>query len=168
MGYGMIRVQQNSYEFLSMGTIHLSKLENHHKRLKRIYERVSYLVKEYKPSVCAIESPFYGKNVQSMLKLGRAQGVAIAAMLTAEIPVFEYAPKKIKQSITGSGNASKNQVAAMINRLLEIKNQSKYFDATDGIAVALCHHFQTSRTNNGSSSHTSWEEYIKSNPDKVT
>ncbi len=169
MGYGLIEVIGKKCRFIGMGTIHLSKFSDHQERLKRIDERMEYLIKEYTPNVCAIESPFYGKNVQSMLKLGRAQGVAMAAALRADVPVFEYAPKKIKQSITGNGNASKEQVAAMILRILDIKTKPKFLDATDGIAAALCYFFQNSNAIDfqGSKEASNWEQFVKQNPEKI-
>ena len=167
MGYGIIRTSGQIMELLSMGSIHLSKYKNHQLKLKNIFERMTYLIGEYKPDFCAIESPFYGKNVQSMLKLGRAQGVCMAAVLTKDIPVVEYSPKKIKLAITGNGNASKQQVAAMLQRLCEFEERPKFLDATDALATAVCHHFQGSL---GSENHTSfrnWTDFLKNNPERI-
>jgi crossover junction endodeoxyribonuclease RuvC len=144
--------------------IHLSKYESHELRLKKIFERVLSLVDEYHPDEVALEAPFYGKNVQSMLKLGRAQGVAMSAALYREIPIIEYAPKKVKQSVTGNGNASKEQVAKMLMTLLSIKEMPKLLDATDALAVALCHHFQKGGT---AKSSKSWNSFLKDNPDRI-
>ena len=142
MGYGLIQVKGNKAELINMGVLHLSKLNSHELKLKKIFERTLQLVEEYKPDEFAVEAPFFGKNVQSMLKLGRAQGVAMAAALYRDVPIFEYSPKKIKMSITGSGKASKEQVASMLQSLLKIEKLPKHLDATDGLAAAMCHHFQ--------------------------
>lgn len=150
-----------------MGVIHLSKYEDSLEKLKIIYEKVQGLIENYHPGACAIETPFYGKNVQSMLKLGRAQGVAIASALTNNVPVFEYSPKKIKQSVTGNGNASKEQVAAMLQRLCKFELQPKFLDATDGLAAALCHHFQNKVAATGSKKLSGWTDFIKQNPGRL-
>ena len=149
-----------------MGVIHLSKLQSHEEKLKKIFSRILNLVDEYKPNEVAIEAPFYGKNIQSMLKLGRAQGVAMAASLYRNIPIFEYAPKKIKMAITGNGNASKEQVSGMLKSILNIKDMPKNLDASDGLAAALCHFYQN-KTLNSSSNYSNWSSFIKSNPDKI-
>lgn len=162
MGYGLIAIKGNAMSMITMGIIHLSKIDDHHLKLQRIFNRVVSLIDEFHPDELSIEAPFFGKNVQSMLKLGRAQGVAIAAALSRELPVAEYAPKKIKQSITGNGNASKEQVAKMLQQLLAIKELPKYLDATDGVAAAVCHHFQNKlpQTNAGKG----WESFLAANP----
>lgn len=164
MGYGIICVKGTKLELLQYGVIHLSKYEGHELKLKKIFERVLHLLDEYHPDEVALEAPFFGKNVQSMLKLGRAQGVAMAAALYREIPIVEYAPRKVKQSVTGNGNASKEQVAKMIMTLLKIKELPKLLDATDALGVALCHHFQrgTSEAKNGS-----WKHFLNENPGRV-
>jgi crossover junction endodeoxyribonuclease RuvC len=133
-------------------------------KLKKIFERVSAIIHEFQPDEVALEAPFYGKNVQSMLKLGRAQGVAMAAALTREIPITEYAPKKVKQSVTGNGNASKEQVAKMLMGLLGIKEAPKLLDATDALAVALCHHYQGGKP---VSAGKSWKNFITNNPNRI-
>ena len=166
MGYGLITIENKKYDLLSMGVLHLSKLNSHELKLKKIFERTLALIEEYKPDELAVEAPFYGKNVQSMLKLGRAQGVAMSAALYRDIPIFEYSPKKIKMSITGNGNASKEQVASMLKSLLDIKELPKHLDATDGLAAALCHHFQKN-TSSDSKSYTGWKSFIAENPKKV-
>ena len=164
MGYGIICIKGASLTLIQYGVIHLSKYAGHELKLKKIFERVLSLVDEYMPDEVALEAPFFGKNVQSMLKLGRAQGVAMSAALYRSIPIVEYAPRKIKQSVTGNGNASKEQVAKMLMTLLTIKELPKLLDATDAVAVAVCHHYQ-----NGSS-HTkskSWESFLKENPQRL-
>lgn len=172
MGYGVLLVKDNQLKLLSMGIIDLSKLANHQLKLKKIFERVSWLCKEYLPDECAIEAPFYSKNVQSMLKLGRAQGVSMAAALSLNIPIEEYAPRKIKQSITGNGNASKEQVAAILQQLVKYESTPKFLDATDALAAAVCHHFQF-RPNNSSPTNTagagakSWKAFISANPTRL-
>lgn len=150
-----------------MGVIHLSKYEDPLQKLKIISEKVEGLIESYGPTACAIEAPFFGKNVQSMLKLGRAQGVAIAAALTNGVPVFEYSPKKIKQSVTGNGNASKEQVAAMLQQLCKFELQPKFLDATDGLAAAICHHFQSRVVSSQGKKVTGWADFIKQNPKRL-
>lgn len=165
MGYGLIHIQNNRPALLSLGVIKLEKYVEHSDRLKKIFERVVGLIEEYKPDELAIEAPFFGKNVQSMLKLGRAQGVAIAAALSKNVPMMEYSPKKIKMSVTGNGNASKEQVAAMLQNLLNFKNTEEYLDATDALAAAMCHYFQGKSTGTGAKkSYSGWSAYIKDNP----
>jgi len=166
MGYGLIRQMGSKVELVSLGVIQLNKYNNQALKLKKIFEKTLALIDEYQPDEFAIEAPFYGKNVQSMLKLGRAQGIAMASALYRSIPIFEYSPKKIKQSITGSGNASKEQVAAMLVNLLSIKEPPKYLDATDGLAAAVCHYFQKSPETTGES-FSGWKQFITKNPDRV-
>jgi crossover junction endodeoxyribonuclease RuvC len=164
MGYGIISIKGSRLHLLQYGVIHLSKYEGHELKLKKIFDRVLNLVDEYHPDEVALEAPFYGKNIQSMLKLGRAQGVAMAAALYREIPITEYAPKKVKQSVTGNGNASKEQVAKMLMTLLGIKELPKLLDATDALAVALCHHFQKGESKTKASS---WKTFLSEHPDRV-
>ncbi|WP_028979501.1 crossover junction endodeoxyribonuclease RuvC [Sporocytophaga myxococcoides] len=164
MGYGLIHIRKSKIDLLQFGVIHLSKYSNHGIKLSKIFERVVQLIDEYHPDEMAIESPFYGKNVQSMLKLGRAQGVAIAAAISREVPISEYAPKKVKQSVTGNGNASKEQVSSMLCTLLKIQEAPKLFDATDALAVALCHHFQGGPLKVTSGN---WSSFLKDNPDRI-
>ena len=166
MGYGLIHIKENKMELIQMGVLHLSKLGSHELKLKRIFERTLQLVDEYKPDELAVEAPFFGKNVQSMLKLGRAQGVAMSAALYRDVPIFEYAPKKIKMAITGKGTASKEQVAAMLKSLLNIKEMPKHLDATDGLAAAVCHYFQRHPSGTGKK-YTGWGSFLKDNPDKL-
>jgi crossover junction endodeoxyribonuclease RuvC len=167
MGYGIIHIRGNGMQLIASGVIHLDKLDDHALRLKKIFDRTIWLIDEFKPDELSIEAPFFGKNVQSMLKLGRAQGVAIAAAMSRDIPIFEYSPKKIKQSITGNGNAAKEQVAAMLQQLLKFKESPKYLDATDGLAAAVCHYFQrnTSSTSSGKS-YSGWKDFIVNNPSR--
>jgi len=166
MGYGIIHILNNKMSLIAMGSIDLSKLGDHFLKLKKIFERTEYLINEYKPDELAIEAQFLGKNPQSMLKLGRAQGVSMAAALTKDIPVSEYAPKKIKQSITGKGTASKEQVAGMLKNILKLKTLPKHLDATDGLAVAVCHYFQMGKPTS-SKSYSGWEAFIKDNPKRT-
>ena len=166
MGYGIIHIQNNKMSLIAMGSIELSKLETHFLKLQKIFERTEYLINEYKPDEFSIEAPFLGQNPQSMLKLGRAQGVSIAAALSKNIPVSEYAPKKIKQSITGRGTASKEQVAGMLKNLFKLKSLPKHLDATDGLAVAVCHYFQMDNPTS-EKSYSGWEAFIKDNPKRT-
>lgn len=168
LGYGVIKNNGQKLSLISLGTIDLSKYSSHQAKLKKIFERISYLIKQYRPSCCAIEAPFYGKNVQSMLKLGRAQGVAITVAMLHEIPVMEYSPKKIKLSVTGNGNASKEQVAGMLQRLLSFKTLPKNKDATDGLAAAVCHHFQNRITVPGKKGYKNWKEFAATNPERIS
>jgi crossover junction endodeoxyribonuclease RuvC len=165
MGYGVLKIVGTKLELISMGAIQIKETDTGLK-LKRIFERVLALVVEHKPDHMALEAPFFGKNVQSMLKLGRAQGVAMAAGLSRDVPISEYAPRKIKQSITGNGAASKEQVAARLQNLLKIKELPKFLDATDGLAVALCHYYQ-STSKIPASGKKGWESFIRQNPDRV-
>lgn len=168
MGYGVLRIVNNKPEMLAMGVLQLSKYDDTYLRLRRIFERVLSLIDEYLPDELAIEAPFFGKNVQSMLKLGRAQGVAMAAALSRDIPVFEYAPLKIKMAITGNGRAAKEQVAYMLQQFLKIpqENMLPQLDATDGLAAAVCHFFETN-TPTQTKKFTSWKDFINKNPGKV-
>ncbi|MBT3242373.1 MAG: crossover junction endodeoxyribonuclease RuvC [Bacteroidetes bacterium] len=167
MGYGLISVTGNRLDLVTMGVIHLRKLQDHYRKLGLIYQRIESIIKEFKPDAVSYEAPFYGNNVQSMLKLGRAQGVAMAPAILHNIPVFEYAPRKIKQSITGNGNASKEQVAHMVYSLLKIEEKAQYFDATDGIAAAICHHFQSQKPMGGKEA-KDWKEFIRKNPGRIS
>lgn len=164
MGYGIIHIKAGKPELLGTGVIKLEKYDDHALRLQKIFERTIGIIEEYKPDELAIEAPFFGKNVQSMLKLGRAQGVAIAAALSKNIPITEYSPKKIKMSITGNGNASKEQVAAMLQHLLKFKNTSEHLDATDALGAAMCHYFQNSKPGGTKKSYTGWKAFLADNP----
>ncbi|MDR0798598.1 MAG: crossover junction endodeoxyribonuclease RuvC [Dysgonamonadaceae bacterium] len=168
MGYGLLKVTDNKPSLMAMGVLELNKYDDQYLRLRRIFERVIGIIDEFLPDELAIEAPFFGKNVQSMLKLGRAQGVALAAALSRDIPIFEYAPLKIKMSITGNGRAAKEQVADMLRNYLKIpkENMLPQLDATDGLAAALCHFFQS---NNPVSStpYRSWKDFINKNEKRV-
>jgi crossover junction endodeoxyribonuclease RuvC len=165
MGYGVIESDGKTIKLLSLGVIKLGQLDDHALKLKKIFDQNIALIEQYHPDEMAVEAPFFGKNVQSMLKLGRAQGVAIAAALSRSVPVFEYSPRKIKQSITGKGSASKEQVASMLQHLLHFEQMPHYLDATDGLAAAVCHYFQRgeSREKKG---YSGWGAFVKENPDK--
>jgi crossover junction endodeoxyribonuclease RuvC len=167
MGYGIILEQGTKIKLMSMGIVRMDHLTDHFLKLQCIFEKTINLIENYKPDVLAIESPFYGKNIQVALKLGRAQGITMAAALSKNIPVTEYAPRKIKQSITGKGTASKEQVAAMLQRLLNFKETPEFLDATDGLAVAVCHSFQRITGGTATKSYTGWEAYVKDNKKRV-
>ncbi len=162
LGYGLIGITNKKMTLISTGVVRMSKLENHQLKLKKIFESITHLIEEYHPDEVAVEAPFFGKNVQSMLKLGRAQGVAMAASLIKGLPIEEYSPRKVKQSITGNGASSKDQVAKMIQTVLQLKTLPKELDATDGIAVGICHYFQNAhiKTRN----YTGWKDFLKNNP----
>jgi crossover junction endodeoxyribonuclease RuvC len=165
-GYGLIKVSGPDPELITIGSIDLSKYGDHYIKLKHIFDRTVGIIDEYHPDELAIEAPFYGKNVQSMLKLGRAQGAAIAAALSRSIPIFEYAPRKIKMSITGRGAASKEQVASMLMRILNFSKIEVKLDATDGLAAALCHFYQTN-TPQKNKNFNSWKDFINKNPKRL-
>ncbi|GHU93507.1 crossover junction endodeoxyribonuclease RuvC [Bacteroidia bacterium] len=183
MGYGIIRITGKKIELVVMGVIELKKYANHYIKLKHIFDRTVQLISEYLPDEIAIEAPFFGKNVQSMLKLGRAQGVAMAAAVSRDIPICEYAPRKIKQMITGMGEASKEQVAAILKNTFNIAQLPDALDATDGLAAALCHYYVTSNAalhqietqkqamqpnpTQRAKKKTSWETFVSQHPNKV-
>ncbi len=166
MGFGIIKVIGKKMEFVQMNELLLKKYNDPYIKLKLIFERTIELIDTYKPDEIAIEAPFFGKNVQSMLKLGRSQGVAMAAGLSREIPITEYLPKKIKMAITGNGNASKEQVAFMLKSLLQLKTLPKNLDATDGLAAAVCHFYNAGNTSQGVS-YSGWGAFVKQNPNKI-
>jgi crossover junction endodeoxyribonuclease RuvC len=169
MGYGLIAIDGRELSLLGAGIIRLEKESDHGMKLSKIFKECQKLIERYHPDEMAIEAPFYGKNVQSMLKLGRAQGVSIAAAIAYEIPVFEYSPKSIKQAITGNGNASKEQVAAMLKDQLNFEETPKYLDATDGLAAAVCHYYkESSGLNSGKSGNKGWDDFIRKNPGRVS
>jgi crossover junction endodeoxyribonuclease RuvC len=167
MGYGLILEKGSKIQLISMGVVRMEHLDDHFLKLQRIFEKTVALIDQYKPDVLALEAPFYGKNIQVMLKLGRAQGVAMAAALSRGIPVTEYAPRKIKQSITGNGSAGKEQVAAMLQRLLGFKETPEFLDATDGLGVAVCHSFQRVSTAGAGKSYSGWEAFAKDNQKRL-
>jgi len=166
MGYGIIKVANKKPSLITMGIIDLRKIEDPYLKLQMIFDRTVGLIDSFHPDELAIEAPFFGKNVQSMLKLGRAQGVAIAAALSRTIPIFEYAPRKIKMSITGSGSASKEQVAGLLMHMLNFKEIPENLDATDGLAAAMCHFYQNKPSTDGKS-YNSWKDFINKNPNRV-
>jgi crossover junction endodeoxyribonuclease RuvC len=176
MGYGLISVDNAKISLVEMGVLHLSKYKNHPERLSLIFKKMEMLIKAHKPSAVAIEAPFFGKNVQSMLKLGRAQGVAIAAAMMHDLEAIEYAPRKVKQSITGKGAASKEQVWSMLQRILDFEERPEFMDATDAVAVALCHHYQMKNPllskgevplKKGSGKKQSWDSFLALNKDRI-
>ncbi|MGB1307463.1 MAG: crossover junction endodeoxyribonuclease RuvC [Oceanihabitans sp.] len=166
MGFGLIKVKQKKMEFLQLNELDLKKYKDHYLKLKLIFERTIELIDTHNPDEIAIEAPFFGKNVQSMLKLGRAQGVAMAAGLSREIPITEYLPKKIKMAITGNGNASKEQVAKMLQSLLGLKTIPKNLDATDGLAAAVCHFYNSGKISVGKS-YSGWDSFVKQNEARI-
>src|SRR5580698_3072086 len=169
MGYGLVKETGSRIELISLGVIKMEKIDDHMLKLQRIFEKTVHLIDNYHPDCLAIEAPFYGKNIQVMLKLGRAQGVAMAAALSRNIEVTEYSPRKIKQSITGNGNATKEQVAAMLQNLLNFKETPDFLDATDGLAVAVCHSFQKISVGKSGSkkSYSGWDTFVKDNTSRV-
>ena len=168
MGYGVLQITNSKPSVITLGVIDLRKYANHYLKLAHIHERVSGIIQSYLPDELAIEAPFFGKNVQSMLKLGRAQGVAMAAALERDIPITEYVPLKIKMAITGNGQASKEQVADMLKRMLKLNNEmtGPFLDATDALAAAYCHYLQMDRPVS-EKSYSSWKDFIAKNPGKV-
>lgn len=167
MGYGVIGVKGQKIRIVEMGVLKLGKYSDTSVRLSKIYDRVQELCAQHKPASCAIEAPFFGKNVQSMLKLGRAQGVAMAATMQSKTPMQEYSPKKVKQSVTGNGNATKEQLWSTIQKILKFNETPQYLDASDAVAVALCHHFQSKFPIANSKSGKGWDAFIKENPDRI-
>ncbi|WP_100610906.1 crossover junction endodeoxyribonuclease RuvC [Confluentibacter lentus] len=166
MGFGLIKVTGKFMQFIQLNELDLKKYDDHYLKLKLIFERTIELIETHHPDEIAIEAPFFGKNVQSMLKLGRAQGVAMAAGLSRQIPITEYSPKKIKMAITGNGNASKEQVAKMLQSLLGLKTLPKNLDATDGLAAAVCHFYNDGKVEVGKN-YTGWDAFVKQNPKKI-
>lgn len=177
-GYGLIKVEGKKISLIHLGVIQTGKLDDHAIKLKKIFEGVLGIVEKYHPDMMAIEAPFFGKNIQSMLKLGRAQGVAMAAAMYRDVPLCEYSPKKIKQSITGNGNASKEQVSHMLQHLLKFDGHPEFLDATDGLAAAVCHFLQNNIsipkststktiTKKSTKKHTGWASYLTDNPEKI-
>ena len=166
MGFGLIKVIDKKMELIQLDELILKKYTDHYVKLKIIFERTIHLIETYHPDEIAIEAPFFGKNVQSMLKLGRAQGVAMAAGLSREVPITEYSPKKIKMAITGNGNASKEQVAKMLQSLLKLKTIPKNLDATDGLAAAVCHFYNSGKVT-ADKNYTGWAAFVKQNEKRV-
>ncbi len=166
MGFGLIKVVNKKMEFIQLNELILNKYHDHYQKLRIIFERTIELIETYHPDEIAIEAPFFGKNVQSMLKLGRAQGVAMAAGLSRQIPITEYEPKKIKMAITGNGNASKEQVAKMLQQLLGLKELPKNLDSTDGLAAAVCHFFNSGKSELNQK-FSGWDAFVKQNTNRV-
>lgn len=166
MGFGLIRCKGQKMEFIQLNELQLHKYDDHYLKLKYIFERTVELIDTHHPDEIAIEAPFFGKNVQSMLKLGRAQGVAMAAGLSRQVPITEYEPKKIKMAITGNGNASKEQVAKMLQQLLGLKELPKNLDSTDGLAAAVCHFFNSGKVSVGKS-YSGWDAFVKQNENRI-
>lgn len=166
MGFGIIKVVDKEMQFVQLNELQLKKYPDHYVRLRHIFERTIELIDSHHPDEIAIEAPFFGKNVQSMLKLGRAQGVAMAAGLSRQIPITEYSPKKIKMAITGNGNASKEQVAKMLQSLLGLRELPKNLDSTDGLAAAVCHFYNSGRIEVGKN-YTGWAAFVKQNEDRI-
>lgn len=166
MGFGVIRIIGNKMEFLQMNELQLTRISDPYTKLKMIFDRTVELIDTHHPDEIAIEAPFFGKNVQSMLKLGRAQGVAMAAGLSRQVPITEYMPKKIKMAITGNGNASKEQVARMLQSLLQLKELPKNLDSTDGLAAAVCHYYNQGKVVSGKG-YTGWESFVKQNKGRI-
>lgn len=167
MGYGIVKEVKNQVDLICLGVVKLDHLDDHPLKLKHIFEKTVLLIDQYKPDCLAIEAPFYGKNIQVMLKLGRAQGVAMAAALSRNLPIFEYSPRKIKQSTTGNGNASKEQVAAMLKTLLKFSETPEFLDATDGLAVAVCHSFQKLSSSGSNKNYSGWDAFAKDNLKRI-
>ena len=168
MGYGIIKATGENVSLIDFNDFSLKKLDNHYLKLKKIFSSLTEIIDKYNPDEIAIEAPFFGKNVQSMLKLGRAQGVAMAAGLVKEIPITEYSPKKIKMAITGNGNASKEQVAKMLQSILKFDEIPKNLDSTDGLAAAMCHFFNSKKISSIGTKFSGWQSYIKNNPEKIS
>lgn len=168
LGFAVLEIHKKKLTALEIGVVQLHKFEDHPQRLKRIFERIQGIIDFHQPKAMAIEAPFYGKNPQSMLKLGRAQGVAIAAGMTRGLEVTEYSPKSIKLAITGNGNASKEQVAAMLVQILGVPIEASFLDATDALAAAVCHHFQSNNPLAGLSSKKGWDAFLKAHPERLS
>ena len=166
MGYALLRTHLRNSEIVTLNVVRMTKLPDQNSKLRMIYDSTAELIQIYKPDILAIEEPFFGKNPQSMLKLGRAQGVVIGACLHAGLEVFEYTPRRIKQSITGKGGASKEQVAAMLHHMYDFDNETKYLDATDALAAAVCHHLQN-RVDFGNGKNNSWATFIAQHQDRI-
>ncbi|WP_225859858.1 MULTISPECIES: crossover junction endodeoxyribonuclease RuvC [Chitinophaga] len=167
MGYGIIAINGKEASLVQMDVLKLSRHKDHYERLQLIHTRVQELIQQHRPDCCAIEAPFFGKNVQSMLKLGRAQGVAIATAMHAGVTVAEYSPKKVKQSITGNGNADKEQVWLMLQRILRFNERPEFLDASDALAVAVCHFFQESSILPAGTKAKGWEQFMQQHPERI-
>jgi crossover junction endodeoxyribonuclease RuvC len=167
LGFGVISASGNNLKLVAAGSVHMSGRQSHYEKLKRVYRSIEDLLDLHKPDVVSVEAPFFGKNVQSMLKLGRAQGITLGVALSRNLEVVEYSPKKIKQAITGRGNATKEQVAAMLEQIFDRSLENIVLDATDGLAAAVCHYYQGHRPTGGGKKYASWEQYVNGNPARV-
>lgn len=167
LGYGIIKEVGKEISLVALGVIKMDHIKDPYLKLKHIYEQTEALIKSYQPDAFACEAPFFAKNPQVLLKLGRVQGVAMAAALAYEVPIAEYAPRKVKQSITGNGSATKEQVAAMLKTLLKFEESPKFLDATDGLALAVCHSFQNDSPSGGTTSYSGWSAFVKQNENRI-
>ncbi|MCF0177921.1 MAG: crossover junction endodeoxyribonuclease RuvC [Bacteroidales bacterium] len=167
LGYGVILVDGKSLHFVDMGVIDLRKEKDHFSKLNIILNETGQLMDRYRPNDVAVEAPFYGKNPQVMLKLGRAQGAALAAAMLRDIPVFEYAPRKVKIAVTGEGSASKEQVKSMLEKSMDVKLDIKYLDASDALAIAVCHFYQLTNPLADTKSPTNWKQFVEQNADRI-
>lgn len=167
LGYGVILADRRKVHYVDMGVVDLRKEKDHFAKLNTIFTEVSGIISRYTPDDVAVEAPFYGKNPQVMLKLGRAQGAAIAAAIAANVPIFEYAPRKVKMAVTGQGAASKEQVALILSRTLATELRPEFLDASDALAIALCHFYQLVNPLADTETSTSWEKFLRSHPDRI-
>lgn len=167
LGYGIISVDSKGPHYVDMGVFDLRKIKEPFEKLANIFSGVNELIETYHPDELAVESPFYGKNVQVVLKLGRAQGAAITAAIMHGITVTEYAPRKAKIAICGNGAASKEQVAMMLRKTLRVDLDSKFLDATDALAIALCHHYQMSNPLAAAGGKSDWKKFLENNPERI-
>jgi crossover junction endodeoxyribonuclease RuvC len=167
LGYAVLEIDGRAFNLITMSILTLTHVDDPSEKLKRIFEKVAWVIDTFQPKEMAIEEPFYAKNVQSMLKFGRAQGVAMAAAMVNGLPVAQYLPKTVKKSVVGNGNASKEQVAAMLGHILKRPIEPSYFDASDALAVAICHHYQSNSALGGGKKHDSWAAFAKANAEKI-
>ena len=167
LGYGVILIDRRKVHFVDMGVVDLRREKDHFAKLNTIYSEVGTVIDRYRPNDMAVEAPFYGKNPQVMLKLGRAQGSAIAAAIARNIPIFEYAPRKVKMAVTGQGGASKEQVALILSRTLRTEFQTRFLDATDALAIAMCHYYQLINPLADTETSSNWEKFVKTHPDRI-
>ena len=167
LGYGVILIDRRKVHFVDMGVVDLRREKDHFAKLNTIYSEVGTVIDRYRPDDMAVEAPFYGKNPQVMLKLGRAQGSAIAAAIARNIPIFEYAPRKVKMAVTGQGGASKEQVALILSRTLRTEFQARFLDATDALAIAMCHYYQLINPLADIETSSNWEKFVKAHPDRI-
>lgn len=167
LGFGVISIKTKTLHLLAAGSVHMNPDHDHYQKLKRVHTCMEELLELHRPDAVSIEAPFYGRNVQSMLKLGRAQGIAMGVALSRHIEVIEYSPRKIKHAVTGRGNSTKEQVAAMLSQILRCELNNKVLDATDGLAAAVCHYFQLTGFKSGDKAYSGWKQYVNGNPQRV-